>query len=128
MPSKNFINFNTETRQLDCQDEWNIANLIAIKKRLEEVEWPTTGNIIINGQSITKKDTAGAWLLVKWIEKLSAKKLKVTLENFSEQSKKLLEFSKEQKQSPKKIPSEEKEKLNWLKSLGKYSLEQASEQ
>lgn len=124
MATKKFLKFDLETNQLACFGDWTITNLSEIKYSLEKIEWPTSGKITITGDSISRMDSAGSWILTQWIEKLSGKKIKIHLENFTEKYKKLLAFSEEQK-SFEDIPVEKK--LNWIQQLGKYSLQQASE-
>jgi phospholipid/cholesterol/gamma-HCH transport system permease protein len=125
MPKLKFIQFNAQSDELICSGEWNVSNLAEIKKDFEALDWPKTGKLIINGKLIKKLDSGGAWLLNKWIAMMSKKNLKIEFEHFSEQYKKLLSFSQEQKKSPKDIPVEKK--LGWLQELGKYSLAQANE-
>lgn len=125
MSKRSFIKFDPETSQIECSDEWDISNIGKIKKELVQTISPKTKTLILNGKSITKMDSAGAWLITKGIARLFKQKVTIHLEGFSEQQKKLLDFSNKQQKSPEDILIEKK--LNWLQQLGKYSLQQADE-
>jgi phospholipid/cholesterol/gamma-HCH transport system permease protein len=125
MAIKYFIKFDPDVGQLICQGQWNIDNLVPIKKALENIVLPNKSKITIDGQTINTMDSAGAWLLTKWMTKLSAKKLQLQLHNFSDQHKKLLAYSNEKQATSESIPKIKI--LGWRARLGKYAIEQTQE-
>ena len=123
MTKQSFITLDSEKSELICYGEWNISNLAEIKEVFEKIVWPSMEKITINGKAITEMDSAGAFFLTKWITKLNKKNIKVHFENFSEENKKLLQFS--EKQKPENVPKIKQ--LIWLQELGKYFLQQVHE-
>jgi phospholipid/cholesterol/gamma-HCH transport system permease protein len=126
MTKQAFITFDSDKNELDCYDDWNIANLATLKKEIEAIPSPKSGSITINGKHVAKMDSAGAFILTKCIKKLSDKKIKTHLVNFSDQHKKIMEFSEEKQKAPKQHIPKVKE-LSWLQKLGKFALDQAEE-
>jgi phospholipid/cholesterol/gamma-HCH transport system permease protein len=119
MGAKNFFTFESQQNRLMCQSEWDVAHLASFQTSLDEVAWPKMGEIIIDGQAITKLDSAGAWLLSDWVTKLSNKKLTVQLQNFSEKHQALLLLIQKQLDSMKVIPTPVH--LKGLARFGKFS-------
>ena len=119
------IQWNAETQQLACIGEWNIDHLVQLKKALKKISLPAGRNITLNGDKITRMDSAGAWLLDDWLNKLSEKKITSRLIHFSEQHQKLLSIIQKKSVSEKSIP---KIKLpDAIARLGKSTLEQLRE-
>ncbi len=125
MNKQSFVQFDPGTRQLICQGEWNLANLTLIQKKLKTITWPQQGNIIIDGQGLTKIDTAGALLFGKLAKKLSAHGIKAIFQNFSEQQIKLLTIIKEKTPDLKEIPKVKS--LNWVTRIGFITVQQIRE-
>jgi phospholipid/cholesterol/gamma-HCH transport system permease protein len=124
MAKNKFIQFNPETKQLECHGEWDLSHIMQIKENLESIQRPKQDNIIINGKNITQLDTAGAWLLNQWAEIITKKNLKIQFKTFSDPHKNILSFSRQNK-SLHDIPI--KKELNGLEALGRFSLIQAAE-
>lgn len=116
-----FVKWNPDENQLICKGEWIFNNFAKIKKELKKIAWPKTGIIIIDGQDITKMDSAGAWLLTVGIKKNYARKVQPELVHFSEQHQKIFSLYNKEK-TPQNIPKIEI--LGWIQQLGKYFLEQ----
>lgn len=123
MSKNKFLQFDTKAEQLICHGEWTISNLSEIKKCIEHITWSKTKKITVNGEDITKLDSAGAWFLTKYLKKL-LKNVDIQYENFSDQYNKLLSFSDETK-ATKKISTAEH--LNWVQQLEKNTLKQIKE-
>jgi len=124
MEKYNFIQYEPTSHKFICQGEWVISNLSAIKKQLEQMSLAKTDTIILNGKDIKKLDSSGAFLIIKWIDKLEKINKKLILENFTDQQNKLISFTKNQEPA-KKIPKIKG--LYWIAALGRYSLEQVEE-
>ena len=76
------IQYDEDTHQLFCSGEWNLASLAQLKLFLSQITWPTAGDVIIDGGSVTTMDTAGAWLLNTWIHHLKKQEINVTVQHF----------------------------------------------
>lgn len=46
-----------------CNGPWTVHTLAALDRALAAVEWPRSGDVLIDGTGITTLDTAGAWLV-----------------------------------------------------------------
>ncbi|HSW68910.1 MAG TPA: MlaE family lipid ABC transporter permease subunit [Gammaproteobacteria bacterium] len=114
-----------EHKQLFCEGEWTIPNLNALEQALEKISLFSKDEININGAKITQMDSAGAWLLTRWMKKISEKKISFKLVEFSENTQKLLELIKNRKVDLKDIPSITK--LNWIERTGKVAVEHTHE-
>lgn len=84
-----FVFLDPESSRLVCRGEWNLKNLIKIKNDLKKITWPKSGELTVDGQDVTKMDSAGAWLLNNSLKK---NKLKSQLQRFSEQAIELLQL------------------------------------
>lgn len=112
-------------QQLVCKGEWSLNHLPQLQAALKKIHWPNSGEITIQGQTITQMDSAGAWLLNQLFKKLEKRGLKVRLQEFTENYQKLLGLIEKQTAEPLiapkiKIPS-------WLAKIGKSALTQLRE-
>ncbi len=60
---------------------WTIKELAEIKKALDEVRVTTYSGVTLDAQALTVLDTAGAWVLKEFIEKLASLKIAAELLN-----------------------------------------------
>lgn len=125
MISQEFVKFNSDTLEIICCGEWDLANIAVIKKELDTISFPKESNPAINGKNITKIDSAGAWLILNWMGKSSSSKSAIKLVNFSEQYKKLFALIEKYPKTRKNIPMAQH--LSWVEKLGEYSLRQLKE-
>lgn len=88
---KTVTHFDTESRQLICGGEWDLAHLPAQESLLDQIH-VRKGEIVVNGAAITTMDTAGAWLLNTWIHKQRQLGNQVTQKDFSAQHAELLDL------------------------------------
>lgn len=105
--------------QLTCLGDWDLENFVAIENELKTFTAPTSGELTVDGGSIKKMDTAGAWLLHHWRKKLEKKGLKINPQNFSKQQQELLTLISKDEISNTKIPTSKKP--NWLANLGQHT-------
>ena len=117
------VNFSHQ--QLICEGEWNIPNIPSLEESLAKILFPSHGEIIISGAKITKMDSAGAWLLTRWMKKLSAKKIPLQLINFPEHTQKLIDLIQQRKIDLENIPKTPK--LSWIARVGKITVAQLQE-
>jgi len=94
MPIENGTFYDTRNKQLVCKDDWVILSLPYLQKLLKVTDWPEKATIIINGQAISKMDSAGAWLLNTEQKKLEEQGHTVELQAFSDQHQELMTIIK----------------------------------
>ena len=110
---------------LICEGKWNIDNIPALKKAFFHITWPARGKIKINGQSISKMDSAGAWLLCQFLKTLTTKGFTFELEQFSDEANHLISLVEKESIKPSDIPKEIP--TSWLASFGKLVILQVEE-
>jgi phospholipid/cholesterol/gamma-HCH transport system permease protein len=125
MTAQDFIKFDHKTRELICQGNWTLANIPLLEKIIKHLSLPTSGDITIDGQKISKIDSSGAWIISKWSKKITERGLTVHTQNFSEQHQKLLSLI--QKKLKQKIIIPEVKAPGWLARLGKGTIERLKE-
>src|SRR3990167_5192294 len=90
MTPTNTTQYDADTRQLSCSGEWDLPSLPALQALLDQTSWPAKGEINVEGHSVTKMDTAGAWLLNGWMDKQRKQGVNVIVKGFSEQHHSLI--------------------------------------
>ncbi len=105
MTSPTLISYNPSEKQVNCSGDWQLSQLPQIFSLLEKITWPQHGEITIDGQAISSMDSAGAYLLNQWIQKLKKSGINPKLQHFSEQQTKLLGFIKQELTKEHQIPS-----------------------
>lgn len=124
-PTQNFTQFDHESQRLICQGKWDLDNFKNLRFELNRISLPANGEVIIGGEAITKMDSAGAWLLGRWLKRISDTGLKIQLQDFSEQYQKLLSIVES-----KIVPQEDVPKFKspgWLVRFGQSVLQQLIE-
>src|SRR5690242_15427535 len=117
---KTLINFDASQKRLNCDGEWNLANIPDLENKLEVTSFGTQGEITIDGHAITKMDSAGAWFLNSWVKKLTQQGLKPRLENFSKEQQALLTLVEKRLKDQAALP--EIRPLNVVARIGKNVL------
>lgn len=135
MGTKNELYFDAEKQQFLCQGNWDLANLQQLKASITALtaERHLTNKakvkmtaITINGEYIQKMDSAGAWLLDIWCNKLKQQEIKIQLVNFKKEYETLLAIVEKRLVEESK-PVEPPQKLSFVAKVGKMVTEQASE-
>ncbi len=121
----NTANIYLKNQTLICEGEWNLTHLSALEKSFAKISLPTDQSIKIDGSLITKMDSAGAWLLCKWLNRWSTKKIKVELESFSQQKDTLIQLVEKNYVKNTDVPVLKRK--NWLYRLGKMTVHQLRE-
>ncbi len=98
------VTLDSQSSRLICRGEWNLANLVKIKTELGKITWPKQSKITIDGQAVTKMDSAGAWLLSDALKNISSKGLTTQLEHFSEQTHALMTLVMKRAVDTQQIP------------------------
>jgi len=118
-----FVEFNEKSRRLVCHNAWNLSNFNQIKKQLQRITWPKSGELWIDGRHLQTMDSSGAWLLDHYDKKLKQKGIRIHFEHFHEETKKLISIIASREISTAKIP---RIKIpNWLAQVGLFSAQQA---
>jgi phospholipid/cholesterol/gamma-HCH transport system permease protein len=125
MNTQPFITFNAKNKQYICAGDWIIDNTLLIEKEIQEITWPSNGDIILNGEAILEIDSSGAWLLNNLIKQQKRKKNILHLKNFSESHRKLLDFIEKQKESAKDLPKYKTS--HFLARLGERTITELSD-
>lgn len=125
MTAQDAISYDSEKQQLTCRGDWDLAHLTQLEAALNAVSWPSSGEIIFNGQAIQRMDSAGAWLISKWQKKLEQKNIKVDLQQFPHECETLLAIVADKIQKEKAIP--EIKSPGWLATVGQYTASQLYE-
>ncbi len=60
------VDYDVDTQTLTCRDEWDLAHLTVLQAELQALSIPRDMPILINGQAITKMDSAAAWAFTQW--------------------------------------------------------------
>lgn len=120
-----FLQFDSAKRQLNCEGEWTLAHYTALQNQLASLSWLANVTISINGQAITKMDTAGAWLLIKLMRSLKSQNVVFDFQNIASQLQHLLTYIDSKIPASTVVPNPTP--LKWLARIGKTSLNQLSE-
>ena len=80
----NDTQYDSETRQLTCHGEWDLASLPTLKSMLDKIACPKTGELTVEGGGVTKMDSAGAWLLNTWMTTQKKQGVMVAVRGFPE--------------------------------------------
>lgn len=116
------VEFDRKTNQLICQGEWTLDNIALLTRQFKKISFPKSNHIIVNGKSIHRLDSAGAWLLLKCLKKI---KKNIQWQSFSKQHLEILVLVAKKIIPPKKIPFSRS--FTWLEYLGKISIFQIKE-
>lgn len=113
--TQDLIKINREKKRISFQGNWDLANINQLKKILKDLSW-TDKTIILNGRRIQKMDSAGAWLLCRWLKKLIDNGVEFQSEQFSEEHTKLLALI--HKQATKHVEIPRTQSPFWLTKWG----------
>lgn len=113
MAQNNYLTYDPDNQTLFCQGEWDVKHLTQLKADIESIKLPETGEIIVDGKSIKKMDSAGAWLFCKEIE---IKNRAVKFTHFPEKYQQLIVLIKSKIETETQPPAQEK--INILAELG----------
>ena len=125
MTTKDVTLYDSAAQQLLCRGDWDIANLPQLKTLLEKTSWPKTGDVTVDGAQINKMDSAGAWLLSLWQNKLKQQGVTLQLEKFNKEHQSLLTIVKKEIDAEKPLP--EPKSINRLAKIGMVTCKQFSE-
>lgn len=119
------LRYDSQSHELLCQGEWNLANFNKLDHSFKAIVWPKSGQISIQGQGISKMDTAGAWLLNRWSKRLEAGGLDIKTLNLPAAPDQLFQIIQEKSkdlQPLKPLPSP-----GWVEEVGRDTMSQLEE-
>lgn len=109
-----------EKSEMVCCGNWSVTTIGSLQNSLQKINWSQFKTLTIKGNEIETLDSAGAWLLQKFIARLNTQNIQVELTGFSEQHEKLLSLISSQRQNLKKIPRATKR--SWFYRIGERSV------
>lgn len=89
MTELDVIAYDADKHYLTCKGEWDLLHLTQLKQILKQLPFQKTGELTVDGQAITKIDSAGAWLLIDWQNQQPAT-LTIHFKHFSKDHQDLL--------------------------------------
>lgn len=99
-----FIQYDAKNKQFICSDDWDINHITQLEAALANISIPKETMLSINGKAIKRMDSAGAWALFNFKNKLEKNGAKVTDVDFSEQHKELLQIIQKKLSKEAKLP------------------------
>ncbi|MFZ2315719.1 MAG: ABC transporter permease [Gammaproteobacteria bacterium] len=121
--AETLAHYDSEKKQLLCQGDWDLSHLSHLQTILQQIAWPTSGRLTINGESIERMDTAGAWQLNELQAKLVKLGVSVELQSFPKESQELLTIVQQQDNTP--LP--DRKPLGALAEIGLFTVTQLKE-
>jgi phospholipid/cholesterol/gamma-HCH transport system permease protein len=119
-----FVKYDAAAKVLVCHDDWIILNIPAIEKQLALIPAPS-GAITVDGKAIGKMDSAGAWVLSKWLKGNDKSQVSFKLKDFSDQHIKLLGLIEEEKAALEPVPAPVRPSK--LERVGRFTMNQLEE-
>jgi phospholipid/cholesterol/gamma-HCH transport system permease protein len=115
------IVFDSERLMFNCQGPWSILEIKDLPAKFKERELPRGQTLIINGESISSFDSAGALGLKSCIDELKQRQNEVEYIHFSETQMQLLQLVESNQQSLSyTIPNPPKK--SWVYNIGKEAV------
>ena len=113
-----FASIQFQENRLLCLGSWTGAQLSNVESSLYQLHIPDVSILVIDGAGIAALDTAGAWLLLRWIKQLQGK---VTIEwqHLSPQQQELVDLLSKQDLSAFR---EKEACLSVLATIGKHTV------
>lgn len=90
--SKAQIIFEKEQNRFQCSGDWSVLTLGNLSKNFREGDLPKGKKLVINGESISSFDSAGALALTTCVDELKERDNEVKLINFSEAQNQLIQL------------------------------------
>jgi len=113
--------YDESQHQLVCKGDWDIANMPALQTLFHAMSLPKEGEITVNGEAISKMDSAGAWMLNGWVSQLEKKGMTVRLLSLSKQHQELLNIVDQTIKDEEPLPAPIH--LAWVARVGQQTLQ-----
>ncbi|KTD44842.1 MlaE family ABC transporter permease [Legionella quateirensis] len=93
------IVFDQDEAKFQCSGAWSVLALDGLTKKFKVSELPKSQKVVINGESISNFDSAGALALMKCVDELKERDNQIELTNFSEAQNQLLQLVESKRES-----------------------------
>ncbi|MDR3491207.1 MAG: ABC transporter permease [Gammaproteobacteria bacterium] len=114
------IKFDSKNNLITCQGEWTLAQLPHLENAISQLNDISAHNVTLDGSAVSKIDSAGAWLLTQFLNKISMSDAINHFESFAIPQQKLLDLVTKYRVEADTIPYAKD--LSWLEKIGKTSV------
>lgn len=117
---ENPIQTDFKNQRIYFSSDWSLSHISHYQDLLKHIQWPDQGEFILDGSQINYMDTAGAWLIDKFLSFAKSHGLNLTLENFSKEHQTLLNIVEKEieEEKPPILP----EKKDILERIGIHTI------
>ncbi len=81
-------------QRLVCQGNWDVLHLAELTKAFQKITLPQVGTMQFDGTDLIHLDSAGAFLLIDWQNKLMQRGMQISFSGFSNDTLQLLDLVK----------------------------------
>lgn len=74
--------------------DWVIRRLAEAEREIARADWPSDGELELDGSDVGRMDTAGAWLVVRLAEQLQGRGVDVGVSGFGDDERQLLKLAR----------------------------------
>ncbi|AHE68170.1 MlaE family ABC transporter permease [Legionella oakridgensis] len=113
--------FDKENNTYRCEGDWSITHIGNLFREFKQSSIPSSAKLTINGEALTKFDSAGALTLWHCIAELKTQHNSITLDKFNKQQKDLLSVIEEKSENLHYAPPSPKRE-NVLHHIGKETI------
>jgi phospholipid/cholesterol/gamma-HCH transport system permease protein len=124
MTTKTSAHYERDEHRLTLQGDWDLVHYPQLQHLFEKISWKKADEVIFDGKHIKHMDSAGAFLIVNWQNKLIQDGHGVKLEYFSSEHQMLIDLITNE--LPKEIKPVKPKKINWVTNLGKKVVDQVN--
>lgn len=117
--------FDSNKDELRCKGDWDIKQVPVLQHHFPTFNRQKTKAITINGQAVTKMDSAGALLLLQWQSLIEKQGINVCFKHFSNEQQQLIHIIK--KNLAKVSSPHPPTKQNFLAAAGQYTIQSMGE-
>lgn len=121
------ITINSEKNELVLSGSWSLQGITSLAAHYANKKWPQDSNLTINGEKVTKMDSAGALLLHQCEKMLEAKHNTLTRGNFHPQHIEMLTLINKNIDDINTSKPPKEEKKSFLYRLGKEACERTKQ-
>ncbi|MHB9102977.1 MAG: MlaE family lipid ABC transporter permease subunit, partial [Sulfuricella sp.] len=79
-----------EAAIMRCSGAWILQGIPLLERHIAQLAWPTSGNVIFDGATVSALDSAGAWLIFRTLRQLERMGLSVTIRGLRPEHQALL--------------------------------------
>jgi phospholipid/cholesterol/gamma-HCH transport system permease protein len=121
------ITIDSSNNQINLSGSWSIQNIRSLSSHYTKESWPKDATITLNGDAITKMDSAGAWLLNQCLQLLKKNNSTFELTQFHPEHTEMLKLVEPDIEAINKSKPPQKEKKGFIYTLGKETCARSEE-